>query len=272
MYLRRQKSEQKQHQKENRKHNKDSDEFKNDDREKRKVDAPGSYSKFRDYDDELYEGHDAARESNRERKELERLENLKENRAERRIKKKSENPRSYDPWQEERSEYNTFQQQYQFILTIVGSLAFFEKNIFNTRNNLSSRSLSVLVHTAQTKIRRLLYLSNDDNEDYEIENSPGTSEDSDKVREFHLRKEYLFKNMSKIATTLMQLHQQIAQIYVVQGRDKMEARSWRDFDRSFAKIHSYFPEEAEAFVFPDESMSSKLSNLLTQLQDLDSVI
>ena len=78
--------------------------------------------------------------------------------------------------------------------------------------------------------------------------------------------------MSKIATTLLHLHQQIAQIYVVKGREESESRSCRDFDRSCSKMSSYFEEETEAFGILYASRSSKLSNLLIQLQDLDSVI
>ena len=92
--------------------------------------------------------------------------------------------------------------------------------------------------------------------------------------------------MSKIATILLQLHQQIELIYVPEGREESEAQSWRDFDRSWSKISSYFREEAERVLMVDHipwdrkissdfreegeeaSRVSKLSNLLTQLQQV----
>ncbi len=269
MYLRRQKYEQRRREKEHQKL-KNSDEFKSDVRETRKVNASRSNSKFRDYDDELYEGHDAARERNRKMKELWHLEDEEKERVSRTMQKEEEN-RSQDRWQEELREINRFDTQYEFILEIVSKLQIFEGKIFNTRKNLWSQSLSVLVCTTITKIKDLLRFFPYDGY-YFKRSSPKERENSAVFRAFSQKKEYLFKNMSKIATTLLHLHQQIAQIYVVKGREESESRSCRDFDRSCSKMSSYFEEEAEAFGILYASRSSKLSNLLIQLQDLDSVI
>lgn len=142
-------------------YNKHSDEFKDDVRdrnnvrERSKVNTSRSNSKFRDYDDELYEGHNVARERNRKMKELWHLEEKEKERVRHTMQKEEEN-RSHDLWQEELREMKRFDTQYEFIEEIVSKLEIFERKIFNTHKNLRSQSLSVLVCTGRTKINDLL--------------------------------------------------------------------------------------------------------------------
>lgn len=249
MYLRRQKYEQRQLEKENIRDRKDV-------RERSEVNASRSKSKFRDAHDELYEGHDAARELNRKMKELRHVQ------AERsRFETQKEQDKLQDVLKQEWRELERFGVEYEFIQEIVTKLKIFEKEIFNTHKNLQSQSLSVLVRTALAKIKDLL--SSLPYYGYQLQfANPEEWKNSALVRaSFREKKEYLFKNTSKIATILLQLYQQIALIYVSKGREKSEARSWRSFERYCSKIPEKFPRA-----------TTELSNLLTQLQDLDSVI
>lgn len=265
MYSRRQKSKEIHRNKQNLKYLHDEKHEKFVERV-RKTDAPPYNSRFRNYDDELYEGHNEAREVNQQRKKDDRLE---EKDAWRSMRQSKDNISTYE-WRDERDAMGKFDNKYEFIREIVSKLDIFEKKIDNIRHkDLQSLSLSVLVYTEITKIKDLLRGIPEHGYYFKLRDLDN-KEDNAVFREFRQKKNYFSKNMSKVATKLLQLHQRISLIYVVEGRDASEVQSWRDFDRSCSKMSSYFREEAEALGIDQNLWGHKsLSNLLTLLKGMD---
>ena len=266
MYSRRQKSKEIRKNKENLKYERENEHEKFVERV-RKTDAPPYNSRFRDYDDELYEGHNEAREVNQQRNKDGRLE---EKDAWRSMRWSKDNISPYE-WRDERDAMGKFDKKYEFIREIVSKLEIFEKKIFGKRHkDLQSLSLSVLVYTEITKIKYLLHGIPEHGYLFKLRELLDDREHNAFFREFRQKKSYFSKNMSKIATTLLQLHQRIALIYVAEGREASEAQSWRDFDRSCSKMSSYFREEAEALGIDQNLWGHKsLSNLLILLKGMD---
>lgn len=201
-------------------------------------------------DDDLYEGHTADRERNRDVYEF----------------KDGDSNRNRKEWLDKGSVMVDYLKHYNFVAETVKYLLILYSKDLCTHTSLKAIALRTIVNTQIKNINRIMYgLPNLEKAQKEI--SPGHERMVAMERDIHQNHRDYIKKMSKIAALVQKLHPHLDLWYTQDGLDSSYGDIWCAFDTSCSKIPENFPEETGK-----AKRVSKLSNLLTQLQDLDTMI
>jgi len=150
--------------------------------------------------------------------------------------------------------------RYKFVETTVNNLLTLYRKVLCTHTSLKALALKTMVNT---QIERITSIMNE-LPDLEFKRKVTFYGDTSRVtmerdiRENHQR---LVQQMSRIVKFVQQLHPHLDLWYNQEGQPSSDREIWLAFDTSCSKIPENFPKA-----------TTELSNLLTQLQDLDSVI
>ena len=227
----------------------------------------GRSAEFLD-DDDQYEGHAAARERNSEVyggivRDFNDLSLNKGSRARRTEKAKAAKAGAL---LERDYVMVDYLKHYKFVETTVNNLLILYSKVLCTHTSLKAMALRTMVNTQIERIESIMHALPD------LEYAQKTRPPGDMMmvameRDIHQKYKSFIKKMSQIAALVQQLHPHLDLWYTQEGREFSDGNIWRAFDTSCSKIPENFPNETEK-----TKRVSKLSNLLTQLQDLDTML